>query len=329
MKILYFTKNPGTYTGSGTYACQILPEMAKKHTIHIFNNLSDFNQSFDIAHVLDMKHFDPVWQSYVKCPLVIDVHDYYWTRFYPFFCFDFPLRWYFQKRRQPMYAQLLQQADGIIVHSRYVAQAIDHPEAFLVRLNASFIKNTSSPSSAEKENLILFIGRDYFRKGIMPLWQAFLRVQRYIPDVKLVIIGKEYLHSKIICNSIAYFSKNIQIFDGLPNEDLQMWYQRAKVFALPSHIEAFGITILEALANGVPIVATDVGGIPEIITSEVDGLLVPPNDSKALADAILRVMQDSSLCQKLIQNGRQRVGHHFTVQHTITDLEQAYQQTLS
>lgn len=87
--------------------------------------------------------------------------------------------------------------------------------------------------------------------------------------------------------------------------------QRAEVFALASHAEPLGVAYMEAMACGTPTIGTAAGGVGEIITNEVDGLLVPPRDVESLANAIERVLRDSSLRERLSIAGRQKIIDEF------------------
>ena len=91
------------------------------------------------------------------------------------------------------------------------------------------------------------------------------------------------------------------------HRDLPRYYQRAGVTVLPSltESESFGMTLVEAMASGCPVVGSDVGGIPFVIRDKVDGLLVPPGDAKALADALAAVLTDPARAADLGAAGRE------------------------
>ena len=93
---------------------------------------------------------------------------------------------------------------------------------------------------------------------------------------------------------------------------------------LPSEAEGLPNSVLEAMAAGLPVVATCVGGSSEVIIDGVNGLLVPPGDGQALAEAILRILQDSTLARRLAQAGQQRVRTHFGFDRLIGELEKLY-----
>ncbi|HEY4612737.1 MAG TPA: glycosyltransferase family 4 protein, partial [Bacteroidota bacterium] len=96
----------------------------------------------------------------------------------------------------------------------------------------------------------------------------------------------------------------------------------------PSENEPFGRVVIEAMACGVPVVAADSGGIPEIITHGEDGLLVPVNDKRALADAIKRLLSDKELYNRVRLNGRTTVEQRFSLQHLKEGIERVYEEML-
>ena len=100
------------------------------------------------------------------------------------------------------------------------------------------------------------------------------------------------------------------------------------VAVLPSYREAQGLTILEAMALSRPVVASNVGGIPEMIEDGRTGLLVPPHDSTALADAILRLLRDHPLADTLARAGHDMVHDRFCVELMVRSVEAIYDEAL-
>jgi glycosyltransferase involved in cell wall biosynthesis len=97
------------------------------------------------------------------------------------------------------------------------------------------------------------------------------------------------------------------------------------VFVMPSYYETFGISCLEAMAFGLPVVATRAGGLPEVVEDGVTGLLVPPGDTHALAEAIGRLLRDPDLRRRLGEAGRERVLARFTAEHVVKEMIPVYE----
>jgi glycosyltransferase involved in cell wall biosynthesis len=110
----------------------------------------------------------------------------------------------------------------------------------------------------------------------------------------------------------------VKFVGAVPNTELPAYYAQADVFVAPSVVgrngdtEGLGVVLLEAAAAGVPLVASDVGGIPDIVQHEQTGLLVEPEDPEALAASILRVLTDRDLAPRLSDSGRQHVNERFS-----------------
>ena len=327
MKILYFTQTGLLLTGSGTYRDILLNEMNKRHVIKIFSDPTDYKKDWDIAHVLDLKHANLKYLQKLNCPLVVDIHDYYWTSFNPFPCPDLPLRYIIQKVRKWRYSKILKEAQAIIVHSEYVKKKIGHFNTFVIRL-AIDPNGCNYPSDQRDKNLILFVGRDYFRKGLLNLIKALPLVLKEIPGARAIVIGPEYLHSRLAAKLL---SRNlpIEFINGLSPEDTRKYFCRANLFVLPSEIEASGIVLLEAMAAGLPIVATRVGGIPEIIHNGVNGILVEKGDNRQLATSIITGLRNGKIEKIADPRNHPIWGDMFNPRRMVESIESAYQQTIS
>ena len=176
---------------------------------------------------------------------------------------------------------------------------------------------------------ILFVGRHIERKGICYLIEA----AKYLPadkfEIRIVGVGDltEQLkkQAKEIMDSIAQLqgdkiSKPAPIiFTGkLSPEDLANEYRTANVFTLPAIVdskgdtEGLGVVLIEAMELGLPIVASNVGGIPDVVVDGESGILVPEKDPAALADAFKHLEADTSLIEKLLVGARKRINECFT-----------------
>jgi phosphatidylinositol alpha-mannosyltransferase len=152
---------------------------------------------------------------------------------------------------------------------------------------------------------ILFVGRLEKRKGADYLLKAYERVKRDIPDSRLIIVGPgTKLRDKYEKRVKKHSLKDV-VFVGYTNyEELPRYYKTADVFCAPATgWESFGIVLLEAMAVGKPIVASNIDGYASILTHGAEGLLVPPKDEKSLAQALTSLLNDEKLRQEMGAKG--------------------------
>ncbi len=172
------------------------------------------------------------------------------------------------------------------------------------------------PSGRDPQGDVLFVGRLHYYKGVDVLIDALRG------DMRLDLYGPSYdrdylrvLHERARGKQVIFHPPPLQ-------GDLVSAYQNARVAVLPSTSESrygapsvgefFPLVILEALACGTPVVATSVGGIPEIVQHGENGFVVPPNDSSALADAVAEIRDDHGLRRRMSQAAVETVRERFT-----------------
>jgi len=170
--------------------------------------------------------------------------------------------------------------------------------------------------------VVLGCGRLTKQKGFIYLIQAMARLQDKVP-VRLVILGKGEQEA-----ALKQLARDLDIQDKVAFIGFQSnpykFIARADVFVLSSLWEGLPTVLIEAMACGTPVVSTDCPfGPSEIITHEINGLLVPPADAEALAAAILRVLEDKELAQRLIRNGRVRA-QDFRVEKIMEQYEELF-----
>jgi glycosyltransferase involved in cell wall biosynthesis len=150
---------------------------------------------------------------------------------------------------------------------------------------------------------ILYLGGLLKRKGVDVLIRALVGLKSEHPKVKLHIVGAGIALSYLKALSVQEGIERDVVFWGQADySSIPKFYGGADICVFPSRLEAFGIAILEAMASGKPIVASNVGGIPEIISDGKNGILVEPNDPEALSKAIVMVYQDNALMKRLSAN---------------------------
>lgn len=159
--------------------------------------------------------------------------------------------------------------------------------------------------------IVLFVGglsRVYRLKGVDYLIKSFSRVLAEVGDVYLVLVGRGNLVTEYKAMSSSLGISERVIFTGFVDEErLINYYKSANLLVLPSTTiqEGFGMVLVEANACGKPVIGAKVGGIKYVIRDGENGLLVPPRDSEALAEAITRLLCDDELSRRMGQRGRE------------------------
>jgi phosphatidylinositol alpha-mannosyltransferase len=169
-----------------------------------------------------------------------------------------------------------------------------------------FARPGASVAGLPDGRILLWVGRLDPQKGFPIMVRAFGRLATEFPDLSLVVAGDgRDRHATDLLNEDA--RTRVRMLGSVPNVELPAYLAAADVFASPAtgH-ESFGIVLVEALAAGVPVVASDIPGYREVIRAGVDGLLVPPSDAAALASAIRRVLAEPDLASGLAHAGRAR-----------------------
>lgn len=152
---------------------------------------------------------------------------------------------------------------------------------------------------------ILFVGRLEKRKGLDHLLKAYQRVKAEVPNSRLIIVGPGTRLRKKYEKHVRRHKLEDVVFAGYTSYDeLPRYYKTADIFCTPATGgESFGIVLLEAMAVGTPVVATDIDGYASVMTQGKEGLLVPPKDDKELARALLSLISDEPLRQQMGARG--------------------------
>jgi glycosyltransferase involved in cell wall biosynthesis len=166
-------------------------------------------------------------------------------------------------------------------------------------------------------------------KGLVPLLEAVakLRTER---DLELVVIGRPQEGGRV-ARTIERLglAPIVRCVSGISDDELAVLYAEAHVAVVPSLYEGFSLPAIEAMACGVPLVATTGGALPEVVGAHGEtGLLVTPDDAEALASAIGRILDDATLAARLGEGGRQRVLGRFTWEATARGTAEQYRWVL-
>jgi glycosyltransferase involved in cell wall biosynthesis len=175
---------------------------------------------------------------------------------------------------------------------------------------------------------VLYVGRLVEHKGLEQIVDAmaFLR-----PPAQLIIAGAGPLQGALEARAAASPARDrIRFLGRVPFEDLPEVYRACDVFVLPSvsRLEAFGIVALEAMASGLPVVASDIPGVREVVSEGAEGYLANPLDPRSFAQRIDAVLQDPLAAADMGRNGRARVLRDFTWERVAERVEQVYSEVL-
>ncbi|MBV1951848.1 MAG: glycosyltransferase [Cycloclasticus sp.] len=202
-------------------------------------------------------------------------------------------------------------------------QSSDIPKPIIIPMGVD-IEHFQSGNSAkllEQENkkIILFVGRLVEKKGVKYLIKAFSKLPLETQNTSVLwIIGDGDERMELEQQAKQLSITNIKFWGQIQNEQLPDYYAAASIFVAPSVIdskgdtEGQGVILLEAMASKTPIIATTVGGIPEVISHKETGLLVPPNNSAELSTALKSILNNNDIANEYIEKALIRVNEDFS-----------------
>ena len=189
----------------------------------------------------------------------------------------------------------------------------------------------------EDHKIVLFVGRVVPAKGVHTLVEAMRLVLAREISCSLLVVGRfsgppspawlknrqsrplwdeierlRFGYEEHLARLSEGIEERVRFLGRVPHQELGSYYRLADVFVLPSFNEAFPLVILEAMSCGCPVIATDVGGIPEMLVHGETGLVVGPGDPEALAEAMVDVLKDSARAEEMGNAGLERVAQAFT-----------------
>jgi glycosyltransferase involved in cell wall biosynthesis len=252
--------------------------------------------------------------------------------------FNFILR-YYEKR-------LMKRSDALIAVSKYTVNELKELygvqknkihviyngvdiEKFKPRVNRTELRLEFGLE--ENKTIILFVGRLYHRKGLETLLHSISLVQKEFNNVSFVISGKGFKKKE---ESLRNLTKELGIenyvkFLGyVPDDKLPRLYSASDIFVLPAIYENFPFAILEAQSTGLPVISTNVGGIPEFLVDGKNGFLINPRDITQLTQKLLTLLQNPNLAKKMGECGRRMIKEKFRWQLISAQVIQLYQKLL-
>jgi len=170
---------------------------------------------------------------------------------------------------------------------------------------------TEASLLTNRDNEILFLGRLNSSKGVYDLLSAFKEVVQKIPNAILKLAGDgEVDIIKKYAREIG-ISQNVQFLGWVHETEKRILLNHSKIYILPSYNEGLPMGVLEAMSAGLVVISTNVGGIPEVIQNQKNGLLITPGDIQALQENIINVLSDPNLVLKLGNNARKSYLENF------------------
>lgn len=236
----------------------------------------------------------------------------------------------------PLLRRIARGSDAVTAISRYTAARLRHAwpngDVVVIPFGAAATGTPAAvpplPSARPAGIHLLFVGRLVRRKGVDVLLQAMA----LLPDeVSLRVVGdgpcRVDLERSARAMGLGY---RVRFDGGIPDDALASRFDECDILVLPAvtdakgDTEGLGVVLIEALTYGKPVIASDIGGIPDIVRNEETGLLVNPGDADALAAAISRMAADPSLRERLVANGRAHIERYFSWDAIVRDLSRLY-----
>jgi glycosyltransferase involved in cell wall biosynthesis len=171
---------------------------------------------------------------------------------------------------------------------------------------------------------VVFLGLIGKKKGVFDLVRAVPIVRKQVPQARFFLAGDGDIDAVRDLALSLGVSEAVHLPGWVAGRDKDALLASADVLVLPSHFEGLGLCILEAMAYGVPVIATRVGGIPDVVEDGVTGLLVEPGDVERLADRLVALLLDAELRQRVRVAAFKRVRERYSVEAVFEAIRQCY-----
>jgi glycosyltransferase involved in cell wall biosynthesis len=295
--------------------------------------LSEFLKGFDVVHVQGLQLFEPLSASLVAGQLqgsscVATAHG-----------FGGESRWWRSSSQRILMKYLLRRFDKLITISFYVERRLTEFTGIsnhtIETVYNGIDTDRFEPSvkgdrlrhqlGVDDDFVILFVGRLAWNKGLQYLVEGMREIRKEVGNSKLLICGRGRLETPLKEQvKAAGMEKDVEFLGMIPDEALPTYYASADVVVAPSIFEPFGLVPLEAMSMRKPVIACNVGGVPEAVKDGQTGLLVPPRDPSAIARAVVSLKNNPDLAEKLGTNGRRLVEESFTLRTMAKRTRQCY-----
>ncbi|MGD0477857.1 MAG: glycosyltransferase family 4 protein [Nitrososphaerales archaeon] len=295
--------------------------------------LKQFTGEFDVVHVQGLQYFEPLTSALIARRLVgprsiATAHGFGQSK------------WWFNGAERRFMRYVVRKFDRLISVSEYVKRRLQNftglPSSRIVTVYNGVDTRVFNPNvdgtefkrriGLEGSFMILYVGRWARTKGLPDLINCLPEVIKSVPNAKLVLCGRGKMEQALRGQVTSMgLQEGVRFVKLVPSGDLPLYYAASDLFVLPSSHEPFGLVLLEAMSMCKPVIATRVGGIPEVVKDGENGLLVPPHDAKSLSNAVLRLEADEPLRSRLARNGRATVESQFTLERMAQATRRCYE----
>ena len=298
----------------------LIPDLLKKRTFidSVYRTEFFFNLVRKKAHILiqEKKYtFTFQTQSFfdVSTPntpnFLYTDHTHLANLYYP----EFNKKKLYPKKWIDLEKSVYQNATINFTMSSHVSQSIyEHYQCDKNKIKTVYVGSNSEKTlkihndDRYKAQNILFLGIAWERKGGPQLIDAFKMVREALPNATLTIVG---------CTPKLKI-ENCTVVGRVPLEEVNQYYANASVFCLPTRLEPFGIVFIEAFNNKLPVVASNIGAIPDFISEGKSGYTVEPNDSKLLANYLIKLLSSPVKCKEFGEVGYELIKKKYTWENT-------------
>lgn len=179
------------------------------------------------------------------------------------------------------------------------------------------------PTDSVSKDYILYVGRLSHGKGLFDLLNAAEEFSTNY-NISFSLIGQGALFSKLKRSIEKTHNKNFHLLGQKSHEELITYYQEAKLFISPSHYESGPLTLLEAMACGKPVIATNVGIAPDCIENGKNGILIEPRSPDVIVKSISMLLDNEKLCKQMGENARKTIEKSYSWDSVVDKIEQIY-----
>ena len=222
---------------------------------------------------------------------------------------------------RPLLQRVFNRLDGRIFVSEPVREYVSRyfPGASMIIPNGIDCARFDSPDIKPIEQFndgrpnILFVGRLEKRKGFRHLIRAFPHIKKAVPNARLIVVGafSDKDKAPFVRYARALKLRGVHFVGYVSPEEMARYHRTATIFCAPNTgFESFGIVLLEAMAAGLPIVASDIAGFRTVVANDCEGVLVPPGDEQALAESIVALLKDPHRRAQMCECGKRKAAQY-------------------